>query len=217
MPGSLGADAGTRPTTRQPAPAAEWHTAPVLAGRHVRLEPMSPDHIDGLLAAADDEVFRHLSIATPRTLEDAERWVSDVLTMRAEQGIIPWVQVDARTGEVAGTTSYYDVNPALRTVAIGFTWLGQRWWRTGVNTEAKLLLLRRAFDDLGAVRVVWHADIRNERSQAAIARLGAVREGVLRKHKIRRDGSWRDTVQFAMTDDDWPGVCDRLSARLAVG
>jgi N-acetyltransferase len=196
-------------------PAEAWHATPVLAGSYVRLEPMSLDHADGFLAAADDEVQRHLSIPPLRTADDVTQWVGRVFAARDDRTLVPWTQLDARTGEVAGTTSYYEVSPATRSVAIGYTWLGRRWWRTGVNTEAKLLLLRRAFDELGAVRVVWHTDIRNERSQAAITRLGAQREGVLRKHKVRRDGSWRDTVQYAMTDDDWPGVRDRLRARLA--
>ncbi len=193
---------------------AVWYDVPVLAGQHVRLEPMAADHVPGLVAVADDEVFRYLSSEPPRTVADGERHVHDKLAARDARAILPWVQVDAQSGEVAGATAYYEINPGSRSVAIGYTWLGRRWWRTGLNTEAKLLLLRRAFDHLGAVRVVWHTDIRNDRSQAAIARLGAQREGILRKHKRRRDGTWRDTVQYAMTDDDWPVVRDRLSARL---
>jgi RimJ/RimL family protein N-acetyltransferase len=115
---------------------------------------------------------------------------------------------------VAGSTSYYEVNPEFRSITIGGTWLGTPWWRTGLNTESKLLLLQRAFEVLGAVRVVWHADIRNTRSQTAIARLGASREGVLRKHMPRRDGSWRDSVLFAMNNEDWPAARDRLRERL---
>ena len=117
--------------------------------------------------------------------------------------------------ELIGTTSLYEINPALRTLAIGHTWLGRPWWRTGHNTDSKLVLLTYAFDELGAARVVWHTDIYNERSQAAIARLGATREGVLRKHRIRLDGTWRDTVQYSMTDDDWPAARAHLIARLA--
>jgi RimJ/RimL family protein N-acetyltransferase len=194
---------------------ARWYDAPVLAGRYVRLEPLSPAHADGLCAAADEEVFRHLTSARPRTPDEVRAWIADVLAQQDARTRVAWAQVDQRDGTVAGSTSYYEIDPDRRAVAIGYTWLGRRWWRTGVNTEAKLLLLRRAFDDLGAVRVVWHTDIRNVRSQEAIARLGARREGVLRKHKRRRDGSWRDTVQFAMTDDDWPAVRVRLAARLA--
>ena len=118
-------------------------------------------------------------------------------------------------GTFVGTTSFYEISPAARAVAIGHTWVARPWWRTFVNTESKLAMLTRAFDDLGAERVVWHTDIRNVRSQEAIARLGARHEGVLRHHRIRRDGSWRDTVQLAMLADEWPAVRARLRARLA--
>ncbi|MGH3423916.1 MAG: GNAT family N-acetyltransferase, partial [Nocardioidaceae bacterium] len=130
---------------------------------------------------------------------------------------VAWAQFDMDSGDLAGLTTYYDVDPALRALAIGATWLGKRFHRTAINTEAKLLLLRHAFEELGAVRVVWHTDINNEPSQNAVARLGATREGVLRKHRIRKDGSWRDTVQFSMTDDDWPDAAERLRERLAAG
>lgn len=185
-----------------------------IAGRLVRLEPLGPEHAEGLAAAGDDPaVFEHLRGWDVMTAEVAAARIARTL---ANPALVPWAQVDARTGEVAGTTSYYDVDAELRTVAIGHTWIGRRFWRTGLNTEAKLLLLTRAFDELGCVRVVWHTDIRNDRSQAAIARLGATREGVLRKHKLRDDGSWRDTVTFSMLDDEWPAARDRLRARLAV-
>jgi RimJ/RimL family protein N-acetyltransferase len=193
---------------------------PVHTGRLVRLEPMVIEHAPGYLAAAGadddaDEVFRWLTEWPPRTVADAAGHIERALAGRARGERFAYAQFDARTGEFAGSSSLYDANPATRTLAIGFTWLGTRWWRTGHNTESKLLLLAYAFDELGCVRVVWHTDIYNERSQAAIARLGATREGELRKHKIRRDGSWRTTVQYSMTDDDWPAARDRLTARLA--
>jgi RimJ/RimL family protein N-acetyltransferase len=203
-----------------------WYALPVLGGRRVRLEPLAVEHAAGYLAAAGDgaeaaEVFRWLTTpgdtAHPATIEDARRHILASLAARAGGVRFPYAQIDVTTGEFAGTTSYYEVNPGLRTVAIGHTWIGKRWWRTGFNTESKLLLLAHAFEDLGAVRVVWHTDVYNTRSQAAIERLGAVREGVFRKHRIRRDGSWRDTVQYAMTDDDWPAAADRLTTRLAAG
>ena len=128
---------------------------------------------------------------------------------------VPWVQRDPVTGEVLGMTMYHDVDEASRAVGIGHTVLGKRWWRTGVNTESKLLLLERAFDVLGAERVFWYTDIRNERSQRAIARLGASRDGIIRRHRKRPDGSWRDSVMFAMTADEWPFAAARLRARLA--
>ena len=201
-----------------------WWAMPVLTGRLIRLEPLALEHAPGYLAAAGTgeaaaEVFRWMSppggaLAQPVTVEDAARHIGDALAARARGARLPYAQIDATTGEFAGTTSFYEVNPALRGLSIGHTWLGQRWWRTGHNTESKLLMLRLAFETLGAVRVVWHTDIFNTRSQAAIERLGAVREGVFRKHRLRFDGSWRDTVQYAMVDDDWPAAGAALTERL---
>jgi RimJ/RimL family protein N-acetyltransferase len=196
---------------------------PVLTGRLVRLEPLALEHARGYLAAAGDptdaeEVFRWLNPAggasPPRTPADAASHIAGALAQRARGERLPYAQIDARTGEFIGTTSLYEVVPGLRTVAIGHTWIGRRWWRTGVNTESKLLLLTYAFDALGAVRVVWHTDIRNVRSQEAIERLGAKKEGILRKHRLRRDGTWRDTVQYSMTDEEWPSARAALTARL---
>jgi len=195
---------------------------PVLTGRLIRLEPLAAEHADGYLAAAGtgadaEEVFRWLghSPGPPRTIEDARAAVTGALYARARGERFPYAQFDAASGEFAGTSSYYDIQPELRTISIGHTWLGTRWWRAGHNTESKLLMLTHAFETLGAARVVWHTDIYNERSQAAIARLGATREGELRKHRIRRDGSWRTTVQYSMTDDDWPAAKGFLTGRLA--
>ena len=200
----------------------DWYCLPVQHGRLIRLEPLTIEHAPGYLAAAGtgdvaQEVFRWMNPGAPGNLADAQEQIAKALAARALGGRFAYAQIDALSGEVAGSTSLYDVYPALRTLAIGHTWLGRAWWRTGANTESKWMLLRYAFDELGAARVVWHTDIYNERSQAAIARLGATREGVLRKHRIRRDGSWRDTVQFSMTDEDWPVVRDRLNGRLQTG
>jgi RimJ/RimL family protein N-acetyltransferase len=190
----------------------DFRDLPPLTGEHVELRRLRSDDAAGVLAAADDDaVFAWLTIERPTTLAAAQELVDQYL---GRTDLVMWAQVDRASGELAGVTAYYDIDPSLRTVAIGHTWLGRRFWRTGVNTEAKLLLLTRAFEDLGCVRVVWHTDIRNERSQAAIARLGAQREGVMRKHRIRRDGSWRDTVTFSMTDDEWPTTRAALEARL---
>jgi N-acetyltransferase len=199
-----------------------WYALPVLAGRLIRLEPLALEHAPGYLAAAgtgDDaaEVFRWMYPDAPQTVADAEADILSAIAARARAERFAYAQVDLATGEFAGTSSYYEVDPALRAIGIGHTWLGKRWWRTGHNTESKLLMLTHAFDTLGAARVVWHTDVHNTRSQDAIARLGATREGELRKHRIRRDGSWRTTVQYSMTDDDWPPVRDRLTARLAAG
>jgi RimJ/RimL family protein N-acetyltransferase len=202
------------------AAADDWFALPVLTGSIIRLEPMTAEHAHGYLAALShggDEVFAHLNLFPPSTFEEARAQVHAALGARARGERFAYAQIDTATGEFAGTTSLYDIVPALRTLAIGHTWLGRRWWRSGLNTESKLLLLTDAFERLGAARVVWHTDLRNERSQAAIERLGATREGELRKHRVRKDGSWRTTVQYSMTDDDWPAVRDRLNARLAAG
>ncbi|HEY0697319.1 MAG TPA: bifunctional pyridoxamine 5'-phosphate oxidase family protein/GNAT family N-acetyltransferase [Micromonospora sp.] len=206
--------AGPPPDYLRPARSAWWE--PVrLAGDRVVLEPLSPAHVDELYAATDDEeVWRHLGPPRPRDRDDLAGLVEAALAAQHRGERVPWVQRCAVTGRVIGTTSWYEIDEERRSVAIGYTWLGRPWWRTGVNTEAKLLLLTRAFERLGAVRVVWHTDIRNERSQRAIERLGARREGVLRMHRQRWDGSWRDTVQYSMVADEWPAVRDRLAASL---
>lgn len=210
------------PATPAPDPT-RWTALEELAGALVHLRPLRIEDAAAYAAAvaADgggDDVFRFLGRGPAPTTEPRARvHVSEALAARARGERFAYAQLDASTGELIGTTSYYDVVPAARTLAIGHTWLGRPWWRTGHNTESKLLLLTHAFDVLGAARVVWHTDLLNERSQAAIARLGATREGVLRKHRIRADGTWRDSVQYAMTDDDWPAVAERLRTRLADG
>ncbi|GAA1740146.1 GNAT family protein [Aeromicrobium alkaliterrae] len=186
-----------------------WHERPALRGDRATLVPLLPEHADGLLAAADsDEVFRWLPVRRPADAGQMRALVGEILGREPVQ--LTWTQTLTATGEIAGCTSFYDIDPVQRSVAIGWTWIGQRFWRTGLNRDAKLLMMSRAFDDLGCVRVVWHTDLRNERSQAAIERLGATREGVLRKHKRRPDGSWRDTVTYAMLDTEWPAARQAL-------
>jgi RimJ/RimL family protein N-acetyltransferase len=199
-----------------------WYALPKLCGRLVRLEPLALEHAAGYLAAAGtgsdaEETFRWMFPAAPASVADAERQILVALAARARGERFAYAQLDAGTGAVIGTSSYYEVDPIARAIGIGHTWLGSRWRRTGHNTESKLLMLGHAFDTLGAARVVWHTDINNARAQDAIARLGATREGELRKHRIRRDGSWRTTVQYSMVDDDWPAARDRLTARLSGG
>ena len=191
----------------------DWTATPDLDGSLVRLTATRPEHAAGLFAAADsDDVFRWMPVVRPTSLAETEALVQRYVDW---PGVSFWTQLDARTGEPVGVTSFYEVSADLRTVAIGHTWLGSRSWRTGINTESKLLLLTHAFETLGAVRVVWHVDHLNERSQAAVLRLGATHEGVLRKHKRRTDGSWRDTWTFSMLDTEWPAARAALQERLA--
>ncbi|HEX5541374.1 MAG TPA: bifunctional pyridoxamine 5'-phosphate oxidase family protein/GNAT family N-acetyltransferase [Micromonospora sp.] len=197
-------------------PRSPWLAPAAMRGAHVILEPLDRSHAPKLFTATGDpEVWRHLGGPQPETIEAMTAMVDAALRAHHRGERVPWVQRCAVTGAVIGTTSYYEVEEVNQSLAIGYTWLGRPWWRTGVNTEAKLLLLTRAFDELGAQRVVWHTDIRNERSQRAIERLGAEREGVLRRHRRRPDSSWRDTVQYSMTVDEWPKAQVRLREMLS--
>ena len=194
---------------------SQWYETPDLPGDHVKLVQLHRHHAAGVLAAADgDEVFQWLRHARPTTLAEARAIVDDY---EDDPQRFAWAQIDQKSNELAGLTTYYDVDPEQRTVAIGHTWLGKKYWRTPVNSEAKLLLLTRAFEVLGCVRVVWHTDNMNERSQAAIERLGGKREGTMRKHRQRADGSWRDTVMFSMLDDEWPAAKKAFEKRLTEG
>jgi RimJ/RimL family protein N-acetyltransferase/nitroimidazol reductase NimA-like FMN-containing flavoprotein (pyridoxamine 5'-phosphate oxidase superfamily) len=194
---------------------SEWREPVTLRGKHVTLEPLEGSHVDGLFAATtDDEVWSWLTHHRPAGHDEMAAIVAAALEESHAGTRVPWVQRDAATGQIIGTTSFYAIDTVNRSVGIGHTFIGRPWWRTGVNTESKLLLLGRAFDDLGAERVEWHTDIRNVRSQRAIERLGASREGLLRRHRQRPDGSWRDTVLYSMTADEWQAARARLTARL---
>lgn len=197
--------------------SSDWLAAPVLSGSTLTLAPPGlADAADYLSALGDDstaaEVVRHLPFSTPRAEADVRRIIQEALDTPDR---VAYAQRLSETGGFAGTTSFYEVNPGQRSLAIGHTWIARRFWRTGVNTESKLLMLSRAFDQLGAERVVWHTDVLNDRSQAAIERLGAAKEGVLRHHRIRPDGSWRDTVQYSLLSAEWPEVRRRLSDSLS--
>jgi RimJ/RimL family protein N-acetyltransferase len=195
--------------------SSAFFARPTFTGRYVRLEPLTIDHADGLLEAGKDpDVWTWLTARQPTDLAAMRAYVARMLAQYDTQTVVPWVQIDARTGEVAGVTTYHDLAPDHRALCIGSTWLGGNWHRTGVNTEAKLMLLARAFDTLGAHRVGWMTHHNNHRSQRALERLGARREGVLRKHKILPDGSVRDTVVYSMINSEWPAARVALQARL---
>ncbi|MFF7338909.1 GNAT family N-acetyltransferase [Streptomyces sp. NPDC008163] len=184
-----------------------------LTGRHVRVEPLAPGHLDDLFAAGgdDDEVWRWLGGPVPRTRQDME---AALAAMLANASYVPFAVVHLATGRAIGWTSFLDIDVPHERLEIGSTWYGRAYWRTAVNTETKLLLLTHAFEDLGMGRVQLKTDHLNERSQQAIARLGARHEGVLRRHRRRPDGSWRDTVYFSLLADEWPEAKARLAARL---
>jgi RimJ/RimL family protein N-acetyltransferase len=183
-----------------------------LAGRFVRLEPLEERHRDDLLAAAaqDPETFRYMGSDLSAGAEAWPAYLTDALG----PDFVAWATVDAGTGRAVGSTRFGDIAPEHGRVEIGWTWIAPSHQRTAVNTEAKLLQLTYAFDELGAARVALKTDGRNLRSQAAIQRLGAVREGVLRRHIRMPDGFLRDTVYFSILADEWPAVKARLAKRL---
>jgi N-acetyltransferase len=195
-------------------PASPFDPRPtVLRGRHVTLEPLAEAHAEALLVAgADDETWAFLPVPRPRSVHDVRSMIREALE---DPRAIAFAIVPAATGRAAGSTRYLDIDRAHRALEIGWTWIGRDWRRTAVNTECKLLLLAHAFDDLGAHRVTLKTDGRNVRSQRAIERIGALREGVLRRHRICWDGHVRDTVAYGITDLDWPRVKDGLVAKLA--
>lgn len=202
--------------TTDVATAADWHEPLQLQGHGLTLTPLRVADAGDFLAALGPpeqaaEVLAHLSYAPPTDLESAAKIISAAID---DHDRIAYAQRMTGTGELVGTTSYYEINQSLRALAIGHTWVARPHWRTFVNTASKLIMLEHAFERLGAERVVWHTDLRNTRSQAAIARLGAKREGVLRHHRVRRDGSWRDTVQFSMLSAEWPAARRRLESSL---
>jgi RimJ/RimL family protein N-acetyltransferase len=195
--------------------SSSYFDRPVLIGRYVRLEPLALHHAEGLLKAGKDpEVWTWLSTRQPTDLTAMRTYVARLLAMHEAEALTPWAQVDARTGEPAGVTTYHDLAPKDRGLYIGSTWIGSRWHRTGLNTESKLMLLERAFDTLGVQRVGWMTHHNNRQSQQAIERLGAQREGILRNHKIMPDGSPRNTVVYSIIDSEWPTARDALRARL---
>jgi RimJ/RimL family protein N-acetyltransferase len=184
-----------------------------LAGRVVVLEPLGPEHEDGLFAAsADPDVWRWLSIPQPRTPEAFREWFDDALALPRSA---PFATLDAGTGVPVGSTRYLELRPEHRALEIGWTWLARTAWGTGANIEAKLLMLEHAFDRLGARRVEFKTDALNERSRAALAALPAHFEGVFRKHMLVRGGENRDSAWYAILDDEWPDVRANLERRLA--
>jgi len=186
-----------------------------LTGRFVRLEPISEAHRDNLLAAAaeDPATFRYMGADLSVGASVWEAYLADAL--RPEY--VAWATVDAATGRAIGSSRFGDIAPEHGRVEIGWTWIAPSHQRSAANTEAKLLQLGYAFDQLGATRVALKTDGRNLRSQAAIERLGAQREGTLRRHLRMPDSFIRDTVYFSILSDEWPAVKARLEERLARG
>jgi len=175
-----------------------------LTDGRIRLEPMRLDHVDALKAAAADGQLWNLRVTSVPTPEDTQGYVERALAM---DNRLPFVVVDLENeNRIVGSTSYHDIVPAIDRVEIGWTWYARSTQRSHVNTCAKLLLLTHAFETLGAKVVGWRTDNYNFASQQAIERLGAKKDGVIRHHALRRDGTVRDTVMYSVTAGEWPEI-----------
>lgn len=187
-----------------------------LIGRWVRLEPLRPEHAEALWPQADEpEIWRYMPYGEVNSLDKLRTVIEDLLGRQARGTDLCFAVFDDVTGAAAGMTRYMTIDRPNRSLEIGGTWYGKSYRRTAMNTECKYLLMKHAFEVLGCIRVQLKTDLRNERSQRAIERLGAVREGVLRKHMIMPDGYQRSSVMYSVIDDEWPAVKARLERLLS--
>ncbi|MBS0611419.1 MAG: GNAT family N-acetyltransferase [Comamonadaceae bacterium] len=176
----------------------------ILQGRGLRLEPLALSHEAGLAAAAADGELWKIRVTSVPEPQDTRAYIETALKMREEGSRFAFAVIDEATGRVLGSTSYHDILPAVRRVEIGYTWYAKSVQRTHVNTSCKLLMMGHAFDTLQCHVVGWRTDNYNFASQRAIERLGAQRDGVIRGHALRRDGTIRDTVMYSMRSGEWP-------------
>ena len=186
----------------------------ILQGRHVRLEPLTPAHAAGLAEVGlDDDLWKW--IPTPvRTPKEMSAYVQSALQDQAAGTALPFALIDKSSGRIIGSTRYANIEREHHRLEIGWTWVARPWQRTAINTEAKYLLLRHAFETLKCMRVELKTDSLNERSRAAILRIGASQEGIFRNHMMTATGRIRHTVYFSIVNSEWPEVKARLEARL---
>jgi RimJ/RimL family protein N-acetyltransferase len=185
-----------------------------LAGRIVRLEPLTLNHVPDLFLASDPSIWKYMLYGQITTEKDMAQWVEDMLR-RAEAGAdLPFAVIHLGKGKAIGATRYLEIRPQHRGLEIGGTWYGLDFQRTGVNTESKYLLLKHAFEVLGCIRVQFKSDSRNEKSITAIRRIGAKPEGILRNHMLLQDGTVRHSAYFSILDSEWPDVKTRLEEKL---
>lgn len=190
-------------------------SAPAILSTHgVRLEPLARDHIAALQDAVDDGDIGAINYVNVPARDGIPGWVEEALAMRDAGRQLPFAIVAG--GRVVGSTRFYDIDLSVPTLAIGYTFHAASVWRSHVNTAGKRLMLGHAFDTLGAQSVYFHTSHQNLRSQVAIERLGAQRDGILRAHRRHKDGSLRDTHVYSITAPEWPAIRARLDARLAV-
>ena len=187
----------------------------ILAGNLVRLEPLSESHVPDLTISGQDEnIWQYMLYSTIRTEQQMRSWVLDLLAQQAKGTDLPFAVIHLESGRVIGATRYLNIRPQDRALEIGGTWYSVEFQRTAVNTECKYLLLKYAFERLECIRVQFKTDLRNERSQRALERIGAVKEGILRSHMITPDGYIRDSVFYSILASEWPVVKARLEEKL---
>jgi len=185
-------------------------------GRHVRLEPLSRGHLGPLGAVLDPTLLQWFTHPVTNAAELAT-FVEDALHLQDAGTALPFATIARESGRVVGSTRFGNIDRANRRLEIGWTWIARPWQRSAINTEAKLLMLAHAFETLGAIRVEFKTDSLNTQSRAALARLGAVEEGIHRNHMVTASGRIRHSVWFSIIDSEWLGVKQRLEARLARG
>jgi len=192
------------------------HPTPVtLEGEQVRMVPLSMEHLDGLCAVGLDPELWQWVPTQVRTPDEMHAYIQDALEEQQRGVSLPFTTTLKASGQVVGSTRFANIDMQDRRLEIGWTWIGKPWQRSVVNTEAKYLMLRHAFETLGCVRVELKTDGLNERSRNAILRIGAKQEGILRRQKLTYSGRMRDTVYFSILDDEWPEVKSRLESRLS--
>jgi len=186
-----------------------------LTGRVVRLEPLSEAHVPDLAVAGRDENIWHFMLyGNIQTEAQMRAWVQDILGRQSKGTDLPFAVIDLESGRAIGSTRYLDIRRSDRGLEVGGTWYAPAFQHTTVNTECKFMLLKHAFEVLGCVRVQFKTDLRNVRSQRAIERLGAVKEGILRNHIITPEGYLRSSVYYSILDSEWPAVKTRLAEKL---
>ena len=211
-------DVGEEPSTRDAAVRTAVRLQLVtLEGSHVRLEPLGEAHFDDLIGVGlDPEIWRWTTDSIS-TRDELRRYLEDAIRDGVRRVALPFATIDRASGRAVGSTRFGNIALQHRRLEIGWTWLGRDYQRTAINTEAKYLMLRHAFEVLGMNRVEIKTDVLNARSRAAILRIGAKEEGILRRHIITDSGRVRDSVIHSVVNDEWPEVRERLEARMAGG
>lgn len=191
-----------------------WIEPITISGSHAMLEPLSLDHLAGMIEAVKDEELWNLWFTSIPSPETAEAYIKTALDMRENAGAMPFIVREKGTGKIIGCTRYFNVDESYQRLEIGYTWYSESYQRTGLNTECKYLLLTHAFEKLDAIAVEFRTHWHNLKSRTAIARLGAKQDGVLRNHQRSADGVYRDTVVFSIINLEWPVVKKSMEFKL---